>query len=267
MQIFEKIKGFFLSYNSLKTVITLIAAFLAWRLVRKFFYGILNQKKFSGKKVNNFRIVLGILKYAIFLIAGMIILEINGINVTGLATSIGIAGVVVGFALQDMLKDLVMGANIIMDDYFAVGDIVEFGDIHCGEITAFNLKATRILDLDTGNTAIISNRSISKITKLSDWQTVVVPAPYWETAGRMGEVCQMICEEAEENKLIKECRFLGTDEFDESTVNYKLYVVSEPKDKPFARRAVLGIIQNVYEREQISVPYNQLDVHMHEVHK
>lgn len=262
MRIVDKIQSFILSPNIIWSALIFLGAIVLWTFIRRFGLKLIYDNRITGKKANNFRMVLGILKYVIFLITGMIILEINGVDVSALVTSIGIAGVVIGFALQDMLKDIIMGANILMDDYFAVGDIVKFREIEFGEIASFNLKATRILDHDTGNTVIVSNRSISEITKISNWQIIAVPAPYTESAERMREVCLMICEQAEKDSMVKACEFLGTGEFEDSHIKYLLKVTGEPHDRLAVKRVILGIIQDVYKKEKIEIPFAQLDVHL-----
>ena len=55
-----------------------------------------------------------------------ILLNLYGVNTTSLIAGLGIAGVALAFGLQEALKDIVSGIGIIMDNYFVVGDVVDY---------------------------------------------------------------------------------------------------------------------------------------------
>ena len=82
------------------------------RLVKRFINS--NAKEINDKKRNTiFVLINSIVKYCLIILACIIILGSWGVNVTGFITGLGIAGVVGGLALQDALKDIIMGCNII----------------------------------------------------------------------------------------------------------------------------------------------------------
>lgn len=258
----ETLRNFFLSPSLWMSLLSVAAAVLLWTLLRKGMETLLARSSGKSRYANNARVAMSLMKYLLVLITVIFVLEINGVNVSSLVAGLGVAGIVVGFALQDMLKDIVMGANILMDDFFSAGDIVSYGSIALGEVVSFNMKATRIRDLDNGNVVTVSNRNITEITRVSDWQIITVPAPYEEHAERMRAVCAAIAEEAAELDPVRACSFLGTGALAESCIEYKLKVISDPAEKFAARRAVLGLIQDVFERENITIPYTQVDVHL-----
>jgi len=243
------------------SILTVVLSFVIWTCIRRFMTQLIKRVG-KGKRANSLSMVLSVIKYLMFVITVMIVLEINGMDVSALVTSIGVASAVAVFALQDMLKDLVMGINILMDDFFVVGDIVGYDEVKYGEVLGFNVKTTRLLDLDTGNTVVISNRNITQVKRIADWQIITVPAPYTESAERMRNVCRKICAEAEKNMNVKSCEFLGTGKLADSCIEYRLKVISPLDQKPAAGRAALAAIQDVFAAEGIAIPYPQMDVHM-----
>ena len=139
---------------------------------------ILNKATIKGrteldKKRRNTLIILfnNIMKYIISIIAILIILDIYGVNTTSLVAGLGAAGLLVGLALQDALKDIIGGINIVMDNYYVVGDNIKYKDF-TGTVISFGLKTTKIKSL-SGDVLIVTNRNIDSIINLSQKQTIM----------------------------------------------------------------------------------------------
>ena len=97
--------------------------------------------------------------YVIIVITVLLILQINGINVSSLLAGVGIMGAVIGLAIQDWLKDIIRGTSILSDNYFSVGDIIRYNGIE-GKVVVIGLKTTKIQELKTGYIKSIANRKI-----------------------------------------------------------------------------------------------------------
>lgn len=260
MNNFDKIKLYLLSSEFLSTVIILVLAVVFVVLINKFTKKETKMTKKNKRIAVGTRYIANIVKYLVLLFAVLTVLEINGIHVTSLLTGLGVAGIIVGFALQDILKDVIMGVNIVVDDYFAVGDIVKYNDIE-GKIVALNMKATKIKDLDTQNVITVANRNISEIARVSKRFPVIIPAPYTVPAKQMREICKSICERIEELDHIEKAEFVGTDQFADSSIKYKIFVYGNPEHKLQNKRNANSAIQDVFKENNINIPYNQLDVH------
>lgn len=257
--IIDTIKDFFLSSQLWLSVVVIVLCVAVWIVLKKCVRRFLKRESIYGKKETNIRFIVTAIKYLIMVLAVIMVLQINGINVTSLVTGLGIAGIIIGFALQDILKDLIMGTNIVWDEFFVVGDVVKYKDI-VGKITYFNIKVTKIEDINTGNKFTISNRNISEIEILSDWLDVKVPAQYEQTKGRMDKIMLEICDRAGKIDEVTACEFLGTDEFAESICYYRIRIHCPPEIRNSVRRLTLGIVQTVYEENGLSVPYPHTDV-------
>ena len=117
------------------------------------------------------------LKGVVLILAVLVILQVNGINVTSIVASMGLASAIVGLALQDYLKDLIMGFHILTDHFFAVGDVVRYKGTE-GIVISFNTKTTKIQSLDDFSVLSVSNRNIDEIAVLGDFMKINIPISY-----------------------------------------------------------------------------------------
>ena len=95
-----------------------------------------------------------------------------GVDTSSFIAGLGVASVVIGLALQDALKDIIGGINIILDNFYVVGDYVKYGDF-TGQVISFGLKSTKIKDFN-GNVMVVSNRNIDEIINLSQDKHVIL---------------------------------------------------------------------------------------------
>lgn len=232
---------------------------VCWRIIKRAAKNYIRKNDLSGRKTTHMSYVIAVVKYAIIAVLVTTILQIYGANVSSIVAGLGIVGIVVGFALQDILKDLIMGTNIVVDDFFSVGDVVKYDGI-IGKVIYFNIKVTKIKSMTTGGVLTISNRNISQIERQADYIELCVPMSYDVDLHKSREVCGQICKRAAENEMIDRCEFLGTDEFCDSAVNYKLRAYGKPENCYGMKRAMLGTIQDVLTENGLSIPYNCLDI-------
>ncbi len=242
--------------------VILVAALLCWMILRRIIQkGLLLLEK-NGRAVRNPDAVFRPFKYLLFAIFGTALLNVFGVDLSSLLAGLGLAGVVVGFAVQDILKDVTMGANIIADKYYSVGDIVSIGNVKNARVLHFNMKTTRLEDLDTGSIITIANRNISEAAVLSDWQFFDLPAPYEESAARMRALCLVLCERIRTSELVTDCSFLGTQLLADSAVYYRLLITGDRQSKGIIRRYAIACLQDLYAEEGIAIPYPHMDIEM-----
>jgi len=98
-----------------------------------------------------------ILNLIIFVLLIIFILSLWGIKVTALVASLGIAGIVIGLALQTTLSNVFGGITLIADRSFKIGDFIQLETGEAGEIIDVGLRSTRIKSFDEGNEIIIPN--------------------------------------------------------------------------------------------------------------
>ena len=98
-------------------------------------------------------------------IAGLQFLDAVGINLGPLLASAGIAGVAIGLAAQNIVKDVLNGILILVEDQFNVGDTVRIAGL-AGTVEAMTLRKTTVRDAD-GTLYVVPNSQITTVANLS----------------------------------------------------------------------------------------------------
>lgn len=95
-------------------------------------------------------------------IALIFILQLWGVSITALIASLGIVGVLLGFAFRDAFNHIFAGISMILDDSFRKGELIEFPDGERGYIIEMNMRSTKIRNLD-GMILTIPNGSMANL--------------------------------------------------------------------------------------------------------
>lgn len=101
----------------------------------------------------------------IAIITGLQFLAAVGINLGPLLASAGIAGIAIGLAAQNIVKDMLNGVLILIEDQFNVGDTVRLAGLS-GVVEAMTLRKTTVRDAD-GTLYVIPNSQIATVANLS----------------------------------------------------------------------------------------------------
>jgi small-conductance mechanosensitive channel len=103
--------------------------------------------------------VLGFIgRVAVWAIVVLMILDNLGVNITALVASLGIGGVAVALAVQNILGDIFASLSIALDKPFVIGDFIIVGDV-LGTVEYIGLKTTRIRSL-SGEQIVFSNADL-----------------------------------------------------------------------------------------------------------
>jgi small-conductance mechanosensitive channel len=100
------------------------------------------------------------LRITFIMLGGILILSNLGVNITALTASLGIGGIAVAFALQNVLGDIFAALSIYFDRPFRIGDTIQLGE-DMGVVKRIGLKSTRILTL-SGEHLVVANREITE---------------------------------------------------------------------------------------------------------
>lgn len=220
-----------------------------------------NLRMFKSKKGKTYyKLIKSLIRYVFIIVTVLVLLQINGVNVSSMLAGVGIIGVIVGFAVQDALKDIVKGIDIISDSYYHVGDVIKFKDIE-GKVLSIGIKTTKIEDIRSQNNISISNRNIDQVEVVSNYIYVDIPMPYEVSVVRAEDVIKDITDLITADSLIEECTYNGVNNLGDSSVKYQIKITCNPLQKLQVRRNVLRDILIGLENNGISVPYNQIDVH------
>jgi small conductance mechanosensitive channel len=109
----------------------------------------------------------------IFGIATLLVLGELGINLGPLIAGAGIAGLAIGFGAQSLVKDVVSGLFILLEDQYGIGDVVDLGEAS-GSVEQVTLRSTRLRDAE-GTVWHVPNGEILRVgNKSQQWAKALV---------------------------------------------------------------------------------------------
>ncbi len=249
-------------------ILTILIAYLIYNIVKSVLYKIEDPKKYSGYDLKRRKTVVDLItnfiKIFTIVIVLLVILNLFGINTTSIIASLGVASAVIGLAFQDTLKDVIGGINIIMDNYFIVGDIVKYNDF-MGEVISFGFKVTKIKNLNN-EVLTVANRNITQIINLSKEKAAVlikVPIAYEEDIDKVEKVIDKILANISKVEYVdsKAVQYLGVDELCDSSVNLLIKFICERDKQWITKREALKIIKKELDNNGVKIPYQQIEVH------
>jgi small-conductance mechanosensitive channel len=143
--------------HGIPILIILAVGAVLWFALNKFIppiMGRLNRTKYKEskegleKRTNTLlSIFKGMGRVLIVIVAIMMILDEVGVPVAPVLAGFGIAGVAIGFGAQYLIRDLIAGIFIILENQYRVGDVVRVADI-AGLVEGITLRKTVLRDLD-----------------------------------------------------------------------------------------------------------------------
>ena len=220
-----------------------------------------NTKILSQKKNKTLiRMLKSIVGTAIAIVTTLTILQIFGVNVTSMLAGVGIAGIVIGFALQDALKDIIRGFEIVSDDYYEIGDVIKYGN-NVGQVLSVTLRTTKIQDINTMNIVSIANRNIDQAEIVSGYIYIPIPIPYDIPIDQAEVAMHDIIKHLIHRDKITDAKYQGITAIADSSLNYQIFVTCNPMDQLQVRRDCLRTIITVLKEHKIHIPYTQLDIH------
>jgi len=184
-------------------------------------------------------------------------LPVFGFNVTPLAAAAGLASLAFGFGAQHLVRDLINGFFIIVEDQFVVGETVRIGTV-IGRVEHLTLRRTVVRDIQ-GAVVSIPNGEVTQVANLSrDWGQVFVDIsiPQESSADAALAALERACAELRADVswspvLVDGPRALGVDSFGPAGATVRLQLRTVPGRQDDAARELRRRIQNRFEQEHI----------------
>ncbi|MEL6615686.1 MAG: mechanosensitive ion channel family protein [Bacteroidota bacterium] len=153
---------------------------IAFWAVYKLVHGILRRALGRSKRVDIGveQLILRVLRIVFFAFGAVTVLSELGIEVAPLIAGLGIAGLAIGFASQDTVRNLIAGITILVDRPFRVGDNIELQDTF-GTVEEITLRSTRVRTL-SNQIAILPNAKVieEKILNHSMHRALRISIPF-----------------------------------------------------------------------------------------
>lgn len=258
---------YFFTKEVIAPICIITFSFLLYKLlksiIKKMFLLRKNEKN-ERKYLTIQSLVINGIKYFIFIIAILLLLEVYGIDTKSIIASLGVVGIILGLALQDLLKDFIAGLAILFENQYAVGDNVTIGDFR-GDVQSIGMKTTKLKSY-TGEIKIISNRNITEVVNhsLSSSRAIVDFGVAYETdLKKLEKVLEDLCKSltATLPYLKGEVEVVGITKLNSSSIDYRLTVLTVPMEHYQVERMIKRELLDTLKKNKITIPYDQVVVH------
>jgi moderate conductance mechanosensitive channel len=171
----------FVKSDVMPLLLIVVVAYVALRLANRFVHGIvktlLDREAFEGtaqelsavelkKRMDTLESLLGnTLRFFILVVAGLMLMGRLGLDIGPAVAGFGVIGIAIGFGAQNMVRDYLNGAYILVENQFAKGDVVRIAGV-AGSVEDFTLRRTTLRDLD-GVVHTVPNGEITVASNLT----------------------------------------------------------------------------------------------------
>ena len=214
------------------------------------------------KRADTLTHVVGdVARVVVLAVGGMMLLSEVGVNLGPLLAAAGLGGLAIGFGGQSLVKDVISGFFILLEDSIRVGDVVEVAGVS-GVVEEVKLRTITLRDL-SGNVHIVPNGVIDKVknmTKLYSFYLFEVGIAYREDVDEVMALLKSIAEEVREDPAFKDeilepLEMLGVDQFADSAVIIKCRIKTLPSKQWRVGREMNRCIKKTFDAKGIEIPF------------
>src|SRR6266446_4955780 len=254
----------FLHHDMPKLVVIVVGALVLSRLLRVMVRRIaaLQEKKLpSGIRAQKIRTMASVITsvgvFVIFFWAVLQALPLFGLNLGPLLASAGIAGLAIGFGAQTLVKDVINGFFILLENQYDIGDNIRVAGVK-GTVEAMNMRSTVLRDED-GTVHIIPNSEIKIVSNATrDWSqlTLRVTVAYSEPSERIVKLLQEIGDEvrhdpAYADDIVSDIQVPGIDRVGNGEAEYLMLVKTRPNKQYGVSRELRRKIKECFEKNNV----------------
>lgn len=213
-------------------------------------------------------LVQNVLTTLVIVVASLMILREVGLDITPILTGAGIVGLAVGFGAQTLVKDIISGFFLILENDVRVGDVVAV-DKYSGVVEDMNLRTMVLRDFE-GTVHIIPNGSIgvlSNKTKDFSYAVLDVPAAYSADTDKVVGVLRDIGRSLREDDafgpfILDDIEVLGVEAFSDSSVTIKSRIKTMPIKQWEIAREFRRRLKKAYDAQGFEFPYPTRTLHV-----
>ncbi len=197
----------------------------------------------------------------LFIMTTFIILSEVGVDITPLIAGAGVFGIAIGFGAQSLVRDVISGFFILMEDTFVVGDVVDIGG-NAGVVEAISIRTVKLRDL-TGTVHTIPFGDVTRIKNLTkdfSYYLLDVGVAYREDVDEVMQVLRDLGAELQEDvafkfSILEPIEILGVDAFADSAVIIKARIKTRPIRQWAVGREFNRRMKNRFDELGIEIPF------------
>ena len=191
----------------------------------------------------------------------LMLLDEVGIPIVPLMGGAAVFGLAVAFGAQNLIKDYFCGFMVLLEDQYAVNDVVRIGDVE-GRVERISLRITVLRDV-TGVAHFIPHGTISTVSNMTHGFSRAffeIGVAYKEDADAVMQVLMDLAAEMRQDEefgplIVEDPEMLGVDSFDDSSVMIKFYMDTRPMKQGRVKREMLRRIKRRFDQLGIEIPF------------
>lgn len=272
---FDSSFGQRLTASAVTILIVLTLSLIAWEMVSGAIHRYLNAKGEDGTTIQRsarMRTLLPLARNALMILmvtmVGLIVLSELGVNIAPLLAGAGVIGLAIGFGAQTLVKDVITGLFMLIEDTLSVGDVVNVGGLG-GVVEGITIRTIRLRDYDgTVHTIPFSSvTTASNMTKDFSFYVLQVTIEYKEDTDRVVAVLreisdQMMAEPAYAAIMLAPIDIAGVDAFQDNAVMIKARLKTRPIQQWTVGREFNRRMKKRFDELGISIPFPQRTLHL-----
>jgi len=247
--------------------------FMTSRLIKKD----IDEKRRDEELQKRIKTLISVLRKIVYVvlwsIAIMIVLSQLGINIGPLVATAGVLGLAVSFGAQNLIKDLISGLFLIIENQIRLGDVAIINGTG-GLVEAINLRTIVLRDL-SGVVHIFPNGSINTISNMTlGWSAYVfdIGVAYKEDTDRVSETMYAVLESMRADEkysamILEPLEIFGVDDFADSAVVIKARVKTKPIKQWEVAREYRRRLKKAFDEKGIEIPFPHMSVYFGEASK
>jgi moderate conductance mechanosensitive channel len=193
-----------------------------------------------------------------------------GLDITPILASAGIAGLAVGFGAQNLVRDVINGFFIILENQVRVGDVAVVNGTG-GLVEAISFRTITLRDL-SGTVHIFPNGTVTTLSNMTkDWSYYLleIGVAYKEDTDRVSAVMKEVGKELQEDpqfglNILEPIDILGVDQFGDSAVVIKARLKTLPIQQWMVGREYRRRLKKAFDKEGIEIPFPHRTLYMGE---
>lgn len=209
-----------------------------------------------------------LLTVTIIIVGAIMVLEQAGIKIGPILAAAGIVGIAVGFGAQHLVRDVITGFFILLDDEIRAGDVVQIAG-KGGFVEKIGLRLTVLRDL-AGNVHYVRNGEIGVVTNMTkEYSRYVfdIGVSYREDVDEVIEVIKQIDEELRHDPelgpdILEPIEILGLDQFADSAIIIKARTKTKPIRQWAIGREFNRRLKKRFDEKDIEIPFPHVTLYM-----
>lgn len=249
-----------------RILVVVAGGFLAWEVANIAIEAKLNAaspRKALGQRGRTLlQFLRNVVMVVILLMVTLIVLSEIGVDIGPLLAGAGVIGLAVGFGAQTLVKDVITGLFILMEDQVQVGDVVDLNG-NSGAVEAMTIRTIRLRDF-SGTVHVIPFSSVDRVKNLTRgfaFAVFDVGVAYKEDVDRVSAVLRRLGEELRADPkfsplLLGDLEIFGLDQFGASSLIVKTRIKTLAGSQWTITREFNGRIKRAFDTEGIEIPFS-----------